>query len=222
MNNKIKDLSNKRFGMVKVLNLAYIKDGRTYWNCICDCGEKFVRRNDIIQRNDVKSCGCYRIKNNKFCGLKHGDTKRDNINPLYHIWQGMKDRCYNENNVNSVHWRGRGIIVCDEWLNNYISFKKWSIENGYKKGLTIDRIDVNGNYEPSNCRWITRAEQNKNTTRTKHILYNGINYTIPDFAKIFHVHPETVRYWLYKKNISIEIFIKRMGGDTNETSITKL
>ena len=103
--------------------------------------------------------------------------------------------------------------MCDEWKNNYLEFKKWAIENGYKKGLSIDRIDVNGNYEPNNCRWVSQEEQNKNTTRTMHIKYKGQSYTIPEFAKIFNIHPETVRYWLVLKKRSLNEFIKHFGGD---------
>lgn len=210
---KINNLAGQKFGKVTVLSFDKIKNNRSYWICQCDCGKVFSRRSDIIKRKDVKSCGCYKKENNKTIGIKHGDCKRNKINPIYRIWQGMKDRCYNKNNPNNVHWLGRGIKMCDEWKNNYLEFKKWAIENGYKKGLSIDRIDVNGNYEPNNCRWVSQEEQNKNTTRTMHIKYKGQSYTIPEFAKIFNIHPETVRYWLVLKKRSLNEFIKHFGGD---------
>lgn len=210
---KIKDLTGKRFGKIVVLKLDRIENNRSYWLCQCDCGNIFSRRSDIIQRKDVKSCGCYQKENNKKIGIKHGDCRIKNINPIYRIWQGMKDRCYNKNNPNNIHWLGRGIKICPEWKNNYLEFKQWAIKNGYKKGLTIDRIDVNGNYEPSNCRWVTKEEQNKNTTRTKHIEYKGNTYTVPEFAKIFKIHPDTVRYWLFLKNRSLNEFLEHFGGD---------
>lgn len=210
---KIKDLTGKKFGMIEVVKLDKIENRRTYWLCKCGCGKTFVRRSDIIQNKQIKSCGCYQKENNKIIGVKHGDSRRNNVNPIYHIWQGMKDRCYNKNNPNSIHWLGRGIKVCNEWKNNYLSFKKWALENGYKKGLSLDRIDVNGNYEPTNCRWVTIEQQNKNTTRTKHITYKNKIYTVPEFASLFDVHPETVRYWLYRKNKTLKEFIEHFGGD---------
>ena len=94
---------------------------------------------------------------------KHGLSKH----PLYFAWQDMKQRCYNKNRRQYKHWGGRGITVCNEWLHDFKVFYNWSIENGYKKGLQIDRIDNDGNYEPNNCHFVSQAENNRNSRTTK-------------------------------------------------------
>ena len=99
-------------------------------------------------------------KNHRY---KHGLTKH----PLYKVWQDMKTRCYNNNNVNYKNYGGRGIIVCEEWLNDPKAFYDFALSHGWSKDLTIDRIDNNGNYEPNNCHFITRAENNRNQRKTK-------------------------------------------------------
>lgn len=99
----------------------------------------------------------------------------------------MKERCYNKRAINYKNYGGRGIVVCDEWLKDNMSFYIWSIKNGYKKGLSIDRIDNNGNYEPSNCRWTTRKEQNRNTRKNVFITYNGETRCLFDWAEQFGI-----------------------------------
>lgn len=228
MNNKVKDLSGKRFGMIRVLSKHIIKNNRTYWYCQCDCGKIFLRRSDVIQRDDVKSCGCYQKTNNQHIGKTHGDgSRKSKYHRLYVCWQSMKDRCYNANRCQFKDWGGRGITVCKEWLNDYTSFKKWALQNGYSDNLTLDRIKVNEGYSPNNCRWITKIEQNKNTRRCKHIIYNGKNYTPPELAKILNIDDMTVRYWLFKKSKNVEYLIERFeykqgGGDGSEKATTKL
>lgn len=207
MKNKVKNLSGQRYGMVVVTDEYFIKNGRTYWICRCDCGNTFVRRSDIIKRSDVKSCGCYQKKRNKTSSLKHGDGPRSSeYHKLYNVWQSMKNRCFNDKYFQFKDWGGRGITVCDDWIgeNGYINFKEWALSHGYNEKLTIDRIEVNGNYEPSNCRWITRAEQNKNTRKCKHIEYNGKYYTPPELGRLFGISATVVRYWLFDKNKTVE------------------
>ena len=102
---------------------------------------------------------------------------------LYKIRTKMIERCTNPNCDRYKDYGGRGIKICDEWLNDYDSFVDWSKMNGYKEGLSIDRIDNNGNYEPSNCRWITRKEQGRNTTRNRFITYNGETKTLSELRE---------------------------------------
>lgn len=195
MNKKIKDISGKKFGMVTVLDKYVIKGRRVYWYCKCDCGRIFLRRSDIIQRSDVKSCGCYQNHNNKTIGIKHGDGARKSENHrLYSCWQSMKNRCYNTKHRQYKDWGGRGITVCDEWKDNYIVFKEWALKNGYQDNLTLDRKNVNECYSPVNCRWITKIEQNKNTRKCRHINYNGRSYTPPELGKLFNISANKVRY----------------------------
>lgn len=158
---------NVKFGRLKVISQATpTKDNHKRWLCECECGNNVIVDGRDLRKGATKSCGCLLrekvsdriIKMN----TKHGDAHTR----LYHIWQNMKDRCYRAKNKHYKDYGGRGITVCNEWFD-YITFKKWSINNGYQSNLTIDRIDVNGNYEPSNCRWITIQEQQRNKRNSK-------------------------------------------------------
>lgn len=108
------------------------------------------------------------------------DINRDRV---YCIWKHMKDRCYNPNFKHYGHYGGRGITVCDEWRKDFNSFYEWAISNGYDDSLTLDRKDVNGNYDPTNCRWATRREQMLNTRRNHYLTYDGETLTVNEWAE---------------------------------------
>lgn len=128
---------------------------------------------------------------------RHGESNTR----LYRIWQDMKSRCYNSGDKVYKHYGDRGICVCDNWKFSYISFKNWAMENGYRDNLTIDRIDVNGNYEPSNCRWVDRSIQSANRRNTIFIKLNGETKTISEWSKIYNI-PRSRIYKKYRKGLS--------------------
>lgn len=140
------------------------------WKIRCSCGNTFVAQPSLTSGR-CRSCSYKRIAENRTI---HGEapSSEKNSSRLYEIWSGMKNRCNNPKNHDFHHYGGRGISVCSEW-NDYLTFKKWALSNGYEKTLTIDRINVNGNYEPSNCRWATRKEQAQNRRSQSEIACKG-------------------------------------------------
>ena len=142
-----------------------VKDCHKFFLCQCDCGNMTVASSGNIGRG-IKSCGCAR-KTGVYAHKTHGFASHKVYDKLYHTWNGMKARCYNEKSKDYPHYGKRGIKICDEWLSDFMKFREWSLSHGFAENLTIDRIDVDGNYCPQNCRWVTVAEQNRNKTTTK-------------------------------------------------------
>lgn len=195
------DLSGLKFNMLTVINRVYI-NGKPLWHCTCDCGNEVnVRHSHLIEGQ--KSCGCYSSKILGDRKRKHG--KRNT--KIYHMWHSMKSRCFNPNNTAYKDYGGRGITVCEEWKNEFESFYKWATANGYDENAgfmqcTLDRIDVNGNYEPSNCRFVSMKEQCNNRRSSVILEYKGEKHTVSQWAEIIGVRSTTL-YGRIKKNWSI-------------------
>ena len=154
---------------------------------LCFCGRKFITRISGLKNGRITSCGCKRKD-----GLIKRITRHNMSNtPEYMAWEGMKARCLNSNNIFYSNYGGRGIKVCERWMN----FKEFFKDMGYKpnKSYSIERIDVNGNYEPSNCKWATRSEQDRNKRNTVFIEYNGQKWILMDLAKKFNMHQQTLK-----------------------------
>lgn len=199
----IKDITGKKFNLLTAIRFAYSKRQpcghlRQYWLFKCDCGKEKIIDKINVTSGQQKSCGCQSIK------LKHGLTNTR----LHKIWVGMKSRCYDKNKKCYPNYGGKGIKVCDLWKNDFMSFYKWANENGYKEGLTIDRINSSGDYCPENCRWVTRTEQNRNTKKNIMVTYRGETLCLREMARKYNIHWATASYRLKKGKTLDEVFRK--------------
>ena len=151
------DITGQKFGRLIVLSDTGKKSGsHRIWLCRCVCGKLTEVRIDKLRAGNTKSCGCLKKE------IKHGDSCGGKMSRLYGIWDSMKQRCLNLKCRAYKYYGGKGIEVCDEWKNSYLTFKAWALANGYQQNLTIDRINSDGNYCPENCRWLTLSENARN------------------------------------------------------------
>ena len=157
-------LLGRRFGRLTVINYKGRDSNSNHlWEYQCDCGTITTVRATSLIMGQTQSCGCLTIERAREASTKHGLHKH----PLYAIWHQMRERCYNPKCKAYKNYGARNIVICKNWLEDFLNFYNWAMENGYEKDLSIDRKDVNGNYEPNNCRWATPSEQSQNTRRTK-------------------------------------------------------
>lgn len=193
----MKDKTGLKFGKLKVLRFIgkVIKNNklRYMYECKCDCGNIVIRESNTLREDHICSCGCYKggVQNKK-----HGLWSYDN--KLYAVWQTMKARCYRQNKTKFYAYGGRGIKICNEWKNDFENFYNWAINNGYKEGLSIDRIDVNGNYEPSNCQWVTNKKQARNKRNNVFIEFNNEKHCLSEWAEILNINYKVLHNRLYK------------------------
>ena len=173
-----------KFGKLTVLEFVRKDENyKEFYRCKCDCGNETICEKWNLLSGCVRSCGCLIGKK-----CKHGETKTR----LFNIWSGMKERCSREKHHEYQNYGGRGITVCEEWIDDFLAFKDWAMANGYQEGLTIDRIDVNGNYEPKNCRWVTKKEQNNNRRNNHTLTYNDQTHTISQWSEITGIGKSTI------------------------------
>ena len=195
----MKDLRGMRVGRLLVIEPTPTrKNGRVLWRCECDCGnEVLVRSSSLLRPSSTKSCGCYG-RDSRF---GRGTHKMTNT-PEYRTWCKMKARCYSPRDKRFGNYGGRGITVCDRWLN---SFQNFYDDMGPKPAhYSLERIDNDGNYEPQNCKWIPMAEQAKNRTTVYKISFGGHTLSISGWARKLGMSPSCLRFRLVKRNWPIE------------------
>lgn len=208
-----------RLTVIAYETIKYKHSTRVNWIVRCECGTlKSVSPYRVLNGN-TKSCGCFKSENtiayNREAKKKHGGR----YDRLYHIWHGMKQRCFCETSREYPNWGGRGIIVCAEWKDDYASFRDWALGNGYEDDLTIDRIDVDGNYCPENCRWVDWKTQAENRRDTMHFIVNGEDKTLSQLSDEYGIKYTTLyqrvcKYnWPIEKSLSVPVRNNYAKGD---------
>jgi hypothetical protein len=212
------ELVGKRFGRLQVLARAENnKEGRSMWNCVCDCGNESIVMGKHLVNGDTQSCGCLMRERVGVINLKHGQTRTGDSWKTWRTWSRIKARCLNPKNPAYRDYGGRGIKVCERWLgkDGFINF--YNDMGKSPKGLSIDRIDNNGDYSPENCRWATQKEQMNNTRRNRYIEYNGITLSITEWAIKSGIPKSTLwariayRLWTTEKILTTLTRDKRWG-----------
>ena len=186
----MKDIAGQKYNSLYVIEFSHKdKRGEAFWKCRCDCGKETVASGYKIRTGHTKSCGCEQEKHRKEGFHKsHGMSE----SKLYIVWLNMKHRCYYKKNSMYKNYGGRGITICNEWLSGFEPFRDWALSSGYKEDLTIERINVNGNYEPDNCTWITEKEQHLNRTNSHYLTAHGKTQTIKEWADETGLKYETI------------------------------
>ena len=204
------DFTGKIFNFLTVLkfshyDIKYYKKSLKptyvyYWLCKCKCGKEIIAEHYHLKYGHTKSCGCYQKLRAKQANYIHGAEKTR----VYHIWQGIKRRCLNTKDANYKRYGARGIKICKEWINDPKAFIEWAYNNGYNDTLTIDRINVDGNYEPSNCRWISLKEQAINRRNTILINYKNKKKSLIEWCSILNLKYSKIYLRIYRYKWSVE------------------
>lgn len=197
------DLTGKKYGYLTVISRdKNTKDGRATWKCLCKCGKYTVVPTYRLNAGECQSCGCKKFESHN---RVHGMTKTD----LHNKWLQIKQRCLDKNYRAYQRYGAAGITICDEWKNNFVAFMNWSYQNGYREGLSLDRIDNSKGYSPDNCRWVTWKDQCNNRRNNVKITYQG--------------RTQNLKQWCEELGIDYHFVYQRMrkNGMTFEEAINK-
>jgi len=207
------DLTGEIFGRWKVLRRSNKKSKRNgdgvLWICECSCDAHTIKevRGKELRKHVSTSCGCFSIEKLKERSTTHGKTHTR----IYQIWLGMKKRCLNPKTKHYKNYGGRGIKICNEWLDKstgFMTFYNWSMQNNYKDHLSIDRINNDGNYEPGNCKWSTNIEQAKNKRTSHYLTFKGQTKIIMDWSHYIGINEAIIRGRI-KKGLPLEKILER-------------
>lgn len=181
------NLVGKRFGKLLVIKeLDERRNNGVLWECVCECGGKAKRTTGELNAGRRLTCGC--MPTGSMGAWRNGKREK-----LYVIWCDIIQRCFDKNLKNYHRYGGRGITICDEWRHDYPAFRSWALSNGYKEGLSIDRINNNGNYEPNNCRWTTMVVQSRNKENTVFLFHNGERKPLMEWSESLGIKQSTIR-----------------------------
>lgn len=196
------DLKGKKFGEWTVIERSSkTSSGNQNWLCVCSCDREFEVRGYTLKNGSSTKC--------KHCVVPHSKTKYTN-DPIKIVWRGMKQRCYNQNHQAFKHYGGRGIKICKEWLEKPYMFYEWAYDNGYCKGMSIERINNDDGYSPSNCKFIAMSKQSEHRRTNNYIEINGETKTLGEWCKKYNIKRSTAssriqRGWLPEKAITTPV-----------------
>lgn len=199
---KIKNIRGNKYGKLTVISFVDVKNKKARWLCKCDCGSIVEVYGIDLRSNNTRSCGCLKHVHRD---LGAHNLSKTRINNIYH---NIKQRCNNPNSSTYKDYGGRGIKICNEWNNSFLSFYNWAMNNGYNDELSIDRKDNNGDYCPENCRWITHKKQMSNTRRNLIYIIDGETLCLSEWCERYNMP-----YWTVLRRIQ--------HGSDIETALTK-
>lgn len=187
------DITGNKYGRLTVIKENGKCGKNIKWLCKCDCGKEISVISYNLKNGHTRSCGCFQKESKS----KSHSTHKCSNSRLYRIWRHIKSRCLNKNVSCYKNYGGRGIKICSDWEYSFESFRDWALSNGYKEELSIDRINVNGNYEPSNCRWANAKLQANNKTNNHIIKYKGERKTLSEWSSIIGINSLTIFKRIY-------------------------
>lgn len=211
MPNRIYDLTGQRFGRWTVLTReGSDKQKAATWLCRCDCGKEQIVRGYALRYGHTKSCGCLPSEQVAKRNWKHGGSRTK----LYRVWDGMKKRCINLNEPAYKNYGGRGISVCDEWVRSFESFRDWGLSHGYRDGLSIDRVNNDGDYCPENCRWADAKTQGNNRRSNRLLEFSDETHTISEWSDLTGIPQDVITYrikagWPVEKALTESVRLRR-------------
>lgn len=201
--NKTRDIAGEKFGSLTAVKFDHRDErkvgGQHYWLFLCDCGKEVVLRKSAVTSGNTKRCSCCAAQRSAEANTVHGGVGTR----LYREWAGIVQRCTNPKDTSWERYGAKGVTICDEW-RSFPAFRDWAFANGYDDSLTIDRIDPNGNYEPSNCRWASVREQANNKQGTLWIEYGGERLQLSYWAERLGLPYHTLYDRLHRYGWSVD------------------
>ena len=226
------DLRGKKFGKLTAIEpVGLDKHKEMTWRCLCDCGNEYIAKSYALRTGKTTQCRECALKqigdaNRKYFLTHEHPTPPNKIiesekyptitRRLRETYTNMKTRCYNSNSLSYYRYGGRGIKICDEWKDNFLTFALWALDNGYREDLTIDRIDNNGDYEPNNCRFVSRTEQANNRVSSTKLEYNGEFDTLANWSRRLGMPYYYIQYRIYKGR-SMEDIVNEFNNGARRT-----